>query len=65
MRRFLGDLENLEDLVQYGFFPFTYGIYPYTTPTDKQKAAMDAMGVPYREISVYEITLACLKKLFL
>ena len=28
----------------YAFFPFMYGIYPYTAVTDKQHAAMAAIG---------------------
>ena len=31
----------------YSFFPFIYGIYPYTVVTDKQKRAMEQAIVPY------------------
>ena len=31
----------------YSFFPFIYGIYPYTVVTDKQKNAMKTAGVGY------------------
>lgn len=31
----------------YSFFPFLFGIYPYTNATEKQKAAMEAAGVKY------------------
>lgn len=47
----------------YAFFPFVYGIYPYTSITDKQKAAMDAAGCDFHHFSVYEITLYTAKKL--
>lgn len=47
----------------YRFFPFIYGIYPYTFVTDKQKEAMEQAGVNYTYMSVYEITLNCLLKL--
>ncbi len=47
----------------YAFFPFIYGIYPYTSVTQKQKAAMEQAGVPYVYQSAYDLTYACLKKL--
>lgn len=40
----------------YLFFPFMYGIYPYTEATKKQKEAMDIAKVPYKMLSIYEIT---------
>ena len=47
----------------YAFFPFIYGIYPYTSVTEKQKAAMAQAGIPYVYQSVYDLTYTCLKKL--
>ena len=47
----------------YSFFPFIYGIYPYTSVTEKQKLAMEQAGIPYTFQSAYELTCACLKKL--
>lgn len=47
----------------YQFFPFIYGIYPYTAVTDKQREAMKEAGVGYVYMSVYEITLKCLLRL--
>lgn len=47
----------------YAFFPFLFGIYPYTTATDKQKAAMHLAGVPYVPHTVFEITRALVEKL--
>lgn len=47
----------------YLFFPFMFGIYPYTMVTPKQQAAMAQAGVNYPEISVYEIACAQIKKL--
>lgn len=37
---------------EYAFFPFMYGIYPYTAVTEKQRAAMDVIGFDY---SVYTV----------
>ncbi len=47
----------------YAFFPFMFGIYPYTFVTDKQKTAMEEAGVPLVSMTVYEITSACVKQL--
>ena len=47
----------------YIFFPFMFGIYPYTSVTDKQKAAMEAAGVDYVYQSIYELTYSCLMRL--
>ncbi len=47
----------------YIFFPFMFGIYPYTAVTEKQKAAMQEAGVDYVYQSVYEITYNCLIRL--
>ena len=47
----------------YSFFPFIYGIYPYTVVTDKQKNAMKTAGVGYVYYSIEELTYNCAKKL--
>ena len=47
----------------YAFFPFIYGIYPYTAVTEKQKEAMEQAGIPYAYQSAYDLTYSCLKKL--
>ena len=47
----------------YAFFPFIYGIYPYTSVTEKQKTAMKQAGIPYVYQSAYDLTCTCLKKL--
>ncbi len=64
VKQFLGPSQRLADLIQYAFFPFTYGIYPYTTPTAKQMKAMDAVGIRYQKLSVYQITDQFLRNLF-
>ena len=40
----------------YIFFPFMFGIYPYTAVTDKQKAAMKDAGIDYVYQTVYQIS---------
>ena len=47
----------------YAFYPFLFGIYPYTAATEKQITAMELAGVPYRRYSVTEITQAFVEKL--
>ena len=47
----------------YCFFPFVYGIYPYTVVTDKQRGAMKEARVDYTYFSIYEITRNCLIRL--
>ena len=44
----------------YVFFPFLFGVYPYTAVTEKQRAAMRDAGVMYTYQSVYEITRTCI-----
>lgn len=47
----------------YSFFPFIYGIYPYTVVTEKQTKAMYEADVNYVYLSIYEIAYTCIKKL--
>lgn len=47
----------------YSFFPFVYGIYPYTVVTDKQKKAMEQAEVGYSYYSIYDIAYNCAVKL--
>lgn len=47
----------------YVFFPFMFGIYPYTAVTDKQRDAMKQAHVDYVYQSIFEITNSCLLKL--
>lgn len=42
----------------YAFFPFLFGVYPYTSHTDKQLEAMKLAHVEYVRCSIYELTKA-------
>ncbi len=53
------DIQN----IAYIFFPFMFGIYPYTAVTEKQRSAMREADVGFVYRSVYEITFNCLIKL--
>lgn len=47
----------------YSFFPFVYGIYPYTVVTDKQRKAMKLAKVGFTFYSIYDIAYNCAVKL--
>lgn len=55
-------VQDKQDFI-YSFFPFMFGIYPYTVVTEKQKKAMEQANVNYVYMSVYEIVYAEVKKL--
>ena len=54
--------EDIKGIV-YVFFPFMFGIYPYTSVTEKQKKAMKEAKVGFVYQSVYEITNKAILKL--
>lgn len=47
----------------YAFFPFMFGIYPYTFVTEKQRKAMELAGVDYAFMSIYELTVNFVRKM--
>lgn len=55
--------EENKDKFIYLFFPFMYGIYPYTEATDKQIEAMKIAEVPIRPLTIYEIAYNGILKL--
>ena len=64
LRKYIPEMDEAErQQFLYAFFPFIYGIYPYTSVTEKQKAAMAQAGIPYVYQSAYDLTYTCLKKL--
>ena len=64
LKKFCPDMtdQDRQDFL-YRFFPFIYGIYPYTAVTDKQKESMALAGIPYVYMSSYDLTCRCIKKL--
>lgn len=54
--------ENIESFI-YEFFPFMYGIYPYTSLTKKQKEAMTKAKIRFKQNSVFELVQKMTKKL--
>ena len=55
-------IEDKQNFI-FSFFPFMFGIYPYTVVTEKQREAMTRAKVDYVYMSIYEITFAEVKKL--
>ena len=64
LEKFCPDMNvtNIQNFI-YTFFPFMFGIYPYTAVTEKQKTAMREAGINYMYQTVYELTCSCLIRL--
>jgi AcrR family transcriptional regulator len=64
LEKFCPDMcdEDIQNFL-YTFFPFMFGIYPYTEVTEKQRIAMKEAGVPFLYQTVYELTFSCLSRL--
>ena len=64
LQKFCPDMtdEDRTDFL-YAFFPFVYGIHPYTVVTDKQRKAMENAGLNYQYMSTYDLTYRCARKL--
>ena len=64
LQKFCPDMtdEDRTDFL-YAFFPFVYGIHPYTVVTDKQRKAMEDAGLNYQYMSTYDLTYRCARKL--
>lgn len=55
-------VEEIQNFI-YIFFPFMFGIYPYTEVTEKQKVAMKEAGINYVYQTAYELIYSCLVRL--
>ena len=47
----------------YAFLPFLYGLYPYTTVSQKQRQAMAEAGLDFVYMSVYDMARNCVRAL--
>lgn len=56
------DEEKRQEFI-YLFFPFMFGIYPYTVVTEKQKEAMKQAGVDYIYSSLYDLTFVAVRRM--
>ena len=64
LQKFCAEMdEKARQAFLYCFFPFIYGIYPYTVVTDKQKSAMEKAAVGYVYYSIHDLAYTCAKKL--
>ena len=64
LEKFCPDMsvEDIQNFI-YTFYPFMFGIHPYTSVTEKQKIAMKEAGVNYVYQTVYELSYGCLIRL--
>lgn len=64
LKKFCTEMDDLarEEFI-YSFFPFIYGIYPYTVVTDKQRKAMEQADVGFVEYPIYKLAYTCARKL--
>ena len=49
----------------YALFPFLFGVYPYTSHTEKQIEAMELAHAEYTSCSIYELVKPFVKRLLL
>ena len=62
--KFFKEISNdKRDEFVFLFFPLMYGIYPYAEVTEKQQQAMEIADVPFKYLSIYEITCKGILKL--
>ena len=62
--KFFGKMSDEEkDEFVFLFFPLMYGIYPYAEVTEKQMKAMNSAEVPFKYLSIYDITYKGILKL--
>ena len=53
--------DQKNEQIRYAFFPYMYGIYPYSYPTEKQISAMDEVKLSHVDVTIYEMTYQFLK----
>ena len=56
VRKFSGCSEKEARRFVYSFFPFLYGLCPYTEVTEKQREAMSAAGIDFEYSSAYDLS---------
>ena len=62
--RFFPDMDAMaQQRFLYAFLPFLYGVYPYTTVSEKQRQAMSDAGLNFVYMSVYDLTCNSLRSL--
>ena len=61
IKKFCSDIDATAFI--YNFFPFIYGIYPYSVVTEKQRAAMKEAGIDFKYHTIREMAYNCALKL--
>ena len=61
LRKFFPDTDT-ESFI-FVFFPFLFGVYPYSVATKKQLSAMREAGIDFRMHNIYEIIYSCVMQL--
>ena len=65
LKKFLEDTsKSRRQQIRYAFFPYMYGIYPYSYPTEKQISAMDEVKLSHMDVTIYDLTYQFLKLIF-
>lgn len=59
--KFFPDIDS--ERFVYVFFPFLFGVYPYSVATEKQLSAMREAGIDFQMHSIYEIIYQCVIQL--
>ncbi|MCR4831968.1 MAG: TetR/AcrR family transcriptional regulator [Butyrivibrio sp.] len=61
LKKHLKITDEKSEQIRYAFFPYMYGIYPYSYPTEKQISAMDEVKLSHVDVTIYEMTYQFLK----
>ena len=62
--KFCADLsEEQKEKFIYTFFPFTFGLYPYTNLNEKAVKAMEEADVGFHYYSIYQLSYDCITAL--
>ncbi len=61
LKKYLDVSDQRSEQIRYAFFPYMYGIYPYSYPTDKQISAMDEVKLSHVDVTIYEMTYQFLR----
>ncbi len=61
IRKFFPDTD-CESFI-FVFFPFLFGVYPYSVATEKQLTAMREAGMDFKMHNIYEIIYSCVMQL--
>ena len=64
LKKHLKISDQKREQIRYAFFPYMYGIYPYSYPTEKQISAMDEVKLSHVDVTIYEMTYQFLKLIF-